>query len=80
MRTGIIVEHYDDITTEQAEQIAKILKKELADEDGFSDRKVREKVENEIGLPADLADRVVWNERASIQISARVANYIHRLC
>lgn len=74
-RTEIISTHYDEITAREAKQIAQILESHLTDTDGYSQRDIRQEVENELDISADLAERIVWTERASIEISDTVRTY-----
>lgn len=74
-RTEIISTHYDEINARQAKQIAEILEKHMTDPDGYSGREIRSELEDELGFSSDFAERVVWNERASIEICDTVRTY-----
>lgn len=74
-RTEIISTHYDEINARQAKQIAEILEKHMTDPEGYSPREMRSEVEDELSFSSDFVERVVWNERASIEICDTVRTY-----
>jgi len=78
-RSGIIYQHYEKISQSQAERISGILKKSLDDLDEYKHRDIRENIVNEVGLSPDLADRIVQNEHASIQLMSTVRDYISQM-
>lgn len=74
-RSEIIATHYQEVSPEQAQQIAEILESYMTDTDGYRQREIRTEVEEEIGLSSDLAERIVWTETSSVEICDTVSKY-----
>lgn len=77
-RTEIIHEHYPGVDVEEARVIAETLANHMESTDGYSQRAVRDTVEEKVSLDDDLVQTIVWTERASIETIDRVSTYLEQ--
>jgi hypothetical protein len=76
-RADIIHTHYD-VTEDQARAIAEQLKEHLESTEGYTQHEIISELEDDLDLDYNLLERIVWTERASIEIMDSVNTYLEQ--